>query len=87
MKGEVDNMDSTIITLENNKNYVLLSTIDIDNNKYFYMAEELNPEDLCIRKVVIDKDNDEALVKLDSKEELNKVLSVFNEMYRKDKNE
>ena len=51
------------------------------------MAEELNPEDLCIRKVVIDKDNDEALVKLDSKEELNKVLSVFNEMYRKDKNE
>lgn len=87
MKGEVDNMDSTIITLENNKNYVLLSTIDIDNNKYFYMAEELNPEDLCIRKVVIDKDNDEALVKLDNKEELNKVLSVFNEMYRKDKNE
>ena len=87
MKGEVDNIDSTIITLENNKNYVLLSTIDIDNNKYFYMAEELNPEDLCIRKVVIDKDNDEALVKLDSKEELNKVLSVFNEMYRKDKNE
>ena len=80
-------MDSTIITLENNKNYVLLSTIDIDNNKYFYMAEELNPEDLCIRKVVIDKDNDEALVKLDSKEELNKVLSVFNEMDRKDKNE
>ncbi len=80
-------MDSTIITLENNKNYVLLSTIDIDNNKYFYMAEELNPEDLCIRKVVIDKDNDEALVKLDNKEELNKVLSVFNEMYRKDKNE
>ena len=51
------------------------------------MAEELNPEDLCIRKVVIDKDNDEALVKLDNKEELNKVLSVFNEMYRKDKNE
>lgn len=80
-------MDSTIITLENNKNYVLLSTIDVDNNKYFYMANELNPEDLCIRKVVIDKDNDEALVKLDNKEELNKVLSVFNEMYRKDKNE
>ncbi len=80
-------MDSTIITLENNKNYVLLSTIDVDNNKYFYMANELNPEDLCIRKVVIDKDNDESLVKLDNKEELNKVLSVFNEMYRKDKNE
>lgn len=80
-------MDSTIITLENNKNYVVLSTIDFDNNKYFYMANELNPEELCIRKVIIDKDNDEALVKLDSKEELTKVLSVFNEMNRKDKDE
>ena len=80
-------MNMNLITLENNQDYIILSTIDFNNNKYFLLANELDDKDLCIRKVIMSKDNKEVLVKLDSNEEFFEVLAMFNNLNRKDKNE
>lgn len=80
-------MKMNLITLENNQDYIILSTIELKDNKYFVLVNELNDKDLCIRKVILNKDNKEVLVKLDSNEEFYKVLSMFNNINRKDKNE
>lgn len=80
-------MKMTLITLENNQDYIVLSTIELNNNKYFILVNELDEKDLCIRKVIMNKDNKEVLVKLDSNEEFFEVLSMFNNLNRKDNNE
>lgn len=80
-------MNMNLITLENNQDYIILSTIDFNNNKYLILANELDDKDLCIRKVIMSKDNKEVIVKLDSNEEFFEVLAMFNNLNRKDKNE
>lgn len=80
-------MKMNLITLENNQDYIILSTIELKDKKYFVLVNELNDKDLCIRKVILNKDNKEVLVKLDSNEEFYEVLSMFNNINRKDKNE
>ena len=54
---------------------------------HLILANELDDKDLCIRKVIMSKDNKEVLVKLDSNEEFFEVLAMFNNLNRKDKNE
>ena len=80
-------MKMNLITLENNQDYIILSTIELKDKKYFVLVNELNDKALCIRKVILNKDNKEVLVKLDSNEEFYEVLSMFNNINRKDKNE
>lgn len=66
-----------------NVNYLIMDTLDIKNNKYYYLVNENDATDIYIRKVV-NEDNQEYIVNLDNEEELNEVMKIF---YEKHKNE
>ncbi len=61
-------------------NYYIVETIEIDMGKYFVLVNESNNEDVCIRKVIVEN-NQEYLVKLDNEEELVSVLQKFVDKY------
>ena len=80
-------MELNFITLEDNKSYGVFSTMELDNNKYLLLANDDNPKDVTIRKVIV-KDDKEFLVKLDNEEEFEKIMEEFTKKYRtEDKNE
>ena len=56
------------VTLEDNKEYVILDNIEIDGIKYLYLAHLSDPEKrtACIRKLV---DNNTNIAGLDTEEE------------------
>lgn len=81
-------MTMTSITLEDGKEYLIISTVECNDNRYFVMiSEDDDNDDMCIRKIKINKDNEEVLVKLDSKKEFYDVLNVFNSINRKENHE
>lgn len=80
-------MEMNYITLEDNKEYMILSTVEVTNNRYFILCTEENVNDICIRKVEKNQNNEDVLVKLESKEEFYKVLTLFNKLNRKGSHE
>ena len=72
-------MEVNTIILENNKSYIILDTISYQNNEYLVLANELDNTDIALRKVIKKEDNKEYLVKLDSEEEFDEVITLFNE--------
>ena len=83
---EQDKIEINVIKLENNLNYLIIDTIlDENNNKYLFLAEENNSKDIRIRKVIME-DNKEYLVKLDSDEEFEAVMTLFDKKHRKEDN-
>lgn len=68
------------IKLEDGLIYVIVETIEIDNNKYVYLTNIEDEKDFCIRKIIIEN-NEEILIGLDSEEEFNKALSYLQEKY------
>lgn len=69
------------VRLEDNKDYLILDTIKINDNEYVYLAyiNDKDKKEVCIRKVV---DNGENLVGLDSEEEYKVALNVYAEKYK-----
>lgn len=76
-------IDVNVITLEDNQNYIIIDTLIDKNNKYLFLAQEQDENAICIRKV-IKEDNKEFLVKLDSEEEFEEALTLFNDKHRKE---
>ena len=69
------------------KRYIIVDALEVNDDKYLVMGNESNPNDLMIRKVIV-MNGEEYISKLDSEEELIKVLDTFKEKHRKDfKNE
>lgn len=70
-----------VVTLEDNKDYVILDTIEIDGIKYVYLVLATNEEQksVCVRKLV---DNEENLAGLDSEEEYKKALDAYILKYK-----
>ena len=70
-----------IVYLEDNKKYIILDQITIENIKYVYLVESTDNEKkvICIRKLVDDEKN---LAGLDSKEEYDKAFQVYIEKYK-----
>ena len=62
----------------NNKEYVLIEKININNVEYYILANEFDNKDLCVRKKIIEN-NEEYLVGLESEEEFNLVMSSYLE--------
>ena len=58
------------------KDFVIVDEVKINDVLYVHLASAEDPEDFCIRKVVI-KDNDEILTGLDSEEEFDIALDAF----------
>ena len=75
-------MKANIITLENGKNYAVIDTLEDNANKYLFFVNENDGIDVGVRKVV-KKDNKEYITKLDSKEELEKVMLLYHEKYER----
>ena len=76
-------IEANIIKLEDNLDYVVIATKEILDNKYIIMCGEEDPNNIVVRKV-INKDEHEILIKLDSKEELEKVLLEYMKDKEKD---
>lgn len=70
------------VVLEDGIEYYLLSEIDVENNKYFYLVNMNDEKDICVRKQEFDQ-GEEYLVTLDSVEELTKVMEAFHKKYIK----
>ena len=75
-------MKANIITLENGKNYAVIDTLEDNANKYLFFVNENDGIDVGVRKVV-KKDNKEYITKLDSREELEKVMLLYHEKYER----
>lgn len=80
-------MNVSVITLENKQDYIIVSTIEYKNNKYFILVNEDDDNDITIRKIMKNDNNDDVLVKLESKEELIEVLNMYSNREGKGKNE
>ena len=69
-----------------NKEYYVIETLTLNNNKYIYLGNLNDPKDLmCLKEVYL---NEELLLeKLDSEEELEQVMRSFSEILLNDKHE
>lgn len=78
-------MEVNVVTLENNKDYIIIDTIEFNDNKYLFLSNKDDENDMCVRKIIT-KDR-EYLTKLESENELEEVLNLFTTKYKGDKNE
>lgn len=74
-----------VVTLENNKDYIIIDTIEFNDNKYLFLSNKDDENDMCVRKIIT-KDR-EYLTKLESENELEEVLNIFATKYKGEKNE
>ena len=77
---EQEKIEVNVITLEDNKEYVIIAAIETENNRYLFLANKNEEFDVCIRKIIT-KENKEYLVKLDSEEEFEDVMLAFNKKH------
>lgn len=82
MDMEQDKIEVNVITLENNKEYEIIDTIVYNDNKYLILSNEENDYEICVRKVITREDR-EYIVRLDSENEFNEVMTIFNTKYIK----
>ena len=64
-----------VVTLEDNLDYVILTEVSIDSNKYMVLSREDDPNVVVVRKVIIE-DGNEYLMKVNTEIE-NKVKEKF----------
>ena len=64
------------ITLENNIEYSIIDTMIINNITYYYLTNPTDVEDFCIRKIIIEN-NEELVVGLDDEKEFDIALTEF----------
>lgn len=75
-------IDMNVVTLEDNKEYMIIGAEEVDNNKYLILTNEEEPEKLVVRKIITEN-NEDFLVKLDTKDEYDKVIYNYYEEYKR----
>lgn len=60
--------------------YTEIDRINYNDNTYLFFSDLDNPENFCIRKLVI-KNDDEYVMELESNVEFNELLGLFNKKY------
>lgn len=76
-------IEKNIVKLENDKEYYELKKDMIDNVVYLLLASVDDDNDIEIRKLVKDyNDNETYITKLDSEEELKKVLNYYKDLIK-----
>ncbi len=78
-------MEINVLPLEDGKNYMIVDTIENGNFQYLLLANENDHDEIILRKVI--HEDKDYLVKLDSDDEFDEVMTVFNEKYRKGGND
>ena len=76
-------MEVNVIKLENNLEYIIIDAIEDNNNKYLVMTREDDPLDICVRKIIT-LDNEEYLDKLETEEEFEKIIKIFNDRHKEE---
>ncbi len=64
-----------VIKLEDNQDYLIIKKIKSENTTYVFLTNIKNVNDFCIRKT---DESEENLIGLDSEEEFNKAMELFN---------
>ncbi len=76
-------IEKNVVKLENDKEYYELKKDMIDNVVYLLLASVDDDNDIEIRKLVKDyNDNETYITKLDSEEELKKVLNYYKDLIK-----
>lgn len=76
-------IEKNVVKLENNKEYYELKKDMIDNVVYLLLASVDDDNDIEIRKLIKDyNDNETYITKLDSEEELKKVLNYYKDLIK-----
>ena len=65
------------VTLEDNKSYAVIETIEYKDNRYVVFANEEDPSIITVRKV-ISEEGKEYFVKLDTEEEFDELMIYYN---------
>lgn len=76
----MEEKECNVVTLEDNIEYTEIDTIEYNNKTYIFLSDLENPENFCIRKL-INENNQEYLIGLDTEEEFDNVLNLFNQKY------
>ena len=76
----MEEKEYNVVTLENGVEYTEVDKLDYNGNTYVFLSNLDNPNDFCIRKLVNENDED-YIVGLDSKDEFNPVLNRFAKDY------
>lgn len=76
----MEEKEYNVITLENGIEYTEIFRLDNEGNTYIVLSNLDNPEDFCIRKLII-KDGEDYIVGLENEEEFNKVFKIFGEKF------
>ena len=76
----MEEKEYNVITLEDNIEYTEIDRIENNNNVYIVLSDIENPENFCIRKL-INENNEDFIIGLDSKEEFDTILKIFTEKY------
>ena len=71
-----------IHVLEDDCKYIEIDNIEIDNIKYLLLSQDINPTNICLRKIEKDENNIEKYALLSSKEFDN----VYEKLLEKNKN-
>lgn len=76
----MEEKEYNVITLENNIEYTEIDKIEYNNNTYIFLSDLENPENFCIRKLITEN-NEEYIIGIDTEEEFNNVLNLFQQKY------
>lgn len=76
----MDEKEYNVVTLENGIEYTEIYRINCDGNTYVFLSNLDNPEDFCIRKLVVNNQK-EQIIGLDNRNEFDRVLALFTESY------
>lgn len=76
----MEEKEYNVITLEDNIEYTEIDKIEYNNNTYIYLSDIENPENFCIRKLIIEN-NEEYIIGLDNEEEFNNAFNLFQQKY------
>ncbi len=75
-------MELDVMKLEDNQEYAIIDTIEMNNNKYLVFSNIEDEMKNCIRKVITKDDGQEYVVRLDTEKELELVIEKLIEKHK-----
>lgn len=69
-----------VIKLGDNTEYTEIDRVNYNHNTYVILSDLDNPNDFCVKKL-INENNYEYVIELNTKEEFNNVLKIFIDKY------
>ena len=69
-----------VIKLGDNTEYTEIDRVNYNHNTYVILSDLDNPNDFCVKKL-INENNYEYVIELNTREEFNNVLKIFTDKY------